>query len=579
MATPDIAPRASSSDAIEKSPTGIPGFDEITRGGLPCGRVTLLLGGAGTGKTVFALQTLVNGARAYREPGIFVAFEEDTRQIVANAATFGWDIPALERERLFFLDARLSPVVVQSGDFDLAGMLAALTAKVRDMGAKRIVLDGIDVLLSLLGDAAAERREMHRLAEWLREEDLTGIITGKAENRETPATDGYGFMQFMVDAVVLFQHRLTDRVSLRTLRVLKYRGTGFSENEHPLVISGTGIDVATFGETRLHHQASNERIPTGVARLDNMLGGGYYRGSGVLITGVPGTAKTTLVAACTNTTCSRGERALYVSFDEAVNPLVRNLNSVGIDLGSHINAGLLDFYAVRTESRGAEEHLLDIKNRIRAFEPALLVIDPISALGKTGGTVAASHASLRLLDFAKANGITVLCTSLVHGNEPSDESTAVQISTIADTWIHVAYLVKGGERNRTLTVVKSRGMKHSNQVREMILSGEGVTLADVYTAGGEVLVGTARWEREQQTREDERRRHAEVERRRAQLQLAEAEIKARIAALEHELAARRTEFEVDATAEMSLASRQEARDAAIRQLRGADDGGIPGIDE
>src|SRR5918992_791238 len=266
MATPDISPRVSSTDAIEKAATGIPGFDEITRGGLPCARVTLLLGGPGTGKTVFALQTLVNGARAYREPGVFVAFEESSRQIVANAATFGWDIPALERERLFFLDARLSPVVVQSGEFDLAGMLAALSAKVRDMGAKRIVFDGIDVLLSLLGDPSAERREVHRLAEWLREHELTGMITGKSENRETPATDGYGFMQFMVDAVVLFQHRLTDRVSLRTLRVLKYRGTGFSENEHPLVISGKGIDVATFGETRLHHQASNERVSTGVDR-------------------------------------------------------------------------------------------------------------------------------------------------------------------------------------------------------------------------------------------------------------------------------------------------------------------------
>lgn len=570
MANPDIAPQASSTDAIEKSPTGIPGFDEITRGGLPCGRVTLLLGGPGTGKTVFALQTVVNGARGYREPGIFVAFEENSRQIIANASTFGWDIPALERERLFFLDARLSPLVVQSGEFDLGGMLAALSAKVRAMGAKRIVFDGIDVLLSLLNDPAAERREVHRLGDWLREHDLTGIITGKAENRETPATDGYGFMQFMVDAVVLFQHRLTDRVSLRTLRVLKYRGTGFSENEYPLVISGTGIDVATFGETRLQHPASNERVSSGVERLDTMLGGGYFRGSGVLITGVPGTAKTTLVAAAANATCARGERALYVSFDEAVQPLVRNLKSVGIDLAPQLDAGLLQFYAVRTESRGAEEHLLDIKNRIRAFSPSLLVIDPISALGKTGGTVAASHASLRLLDFAKANGVTVLCTSLVHSNEPSDESTSVQISTIADTWIHVAYLIRGGERNRTLTIVKSRGMQHSNQVREMILSHEGVTLADVYTAGGEVLVGTARWEREQQIREEERRRQAEAERRRAQLEHAEAEITARIAALERELAVRRAELDLDATAERGLASWQEAHDEAMRRRRGAD---------
>jgi circadian clock protein KaiC len=438
------------------------------------------------------------------------------------------------------------------------------------MGAKRIVFDGIDVLLTLLNDPAAERREMYRLADWLREHKLTGMITGKADDRENPVADRYGFMQFMVDAVVVFQHRLTDRVSLRTVRVLKYRGTGFSENEYPLVISGDGIDVATFGEMRLRHEASTERVSSGVERLDTMLGGGYYRGSGVLITGVPGTAKTTLSAACADATCARGERALYISFDEAVEPVVRNLRSVGIDLAPHVKDELLAFHAVRTESRGAEEHLLDIKNRIRASAPSLLVIDPISALGKTGGAVAAAHAALRLLDFAKAQGITVVCTSLVGSNEPTDESTSVQISTIADTWIHLAYLVKGGERNRTLTIVKSRGMKHSNQVRELILSDQGITLADVYTAGGDVLVGTARWEREAEQRERERRRRAEVERKRAQLEYAEAEIKARIAALERELAARRAELDVDDTHERDLAGRRREDEAAVLRLRGAD---------
>jgi len=570
MATPDISPRTPPIDAIEKAPTGIPGFDEITRGGLPCARVTLALGGPGTGKTVFALQTPVNGARAYREPGIFVAFEENTRQIVANAATFGWDVPALERERLFFLDARLSPAVVRAGEFDISGMLAGLAAKVRDMGARRIVFDGIDVLLSLLDDPAAERREMYRLADWLREHKLTGLITGKADDREKPQTDRYGFMQFMVDAVILFQHRLADRVSLRTVRVLKYRGTGFGENEYPLVISGNGLDVATFGDPMLRQEASTRRVSTGVERLDTMLGGGYYEGSGVLITGVPGTAKTTLAAACVNAACLRGDRALFVSFDEAVGPLVRNLRSVGIDLRRHIDAGLLDFYAIRTESRGAEEHLLDIKNRIGSCDPRVLVVDPISALGKTGGNIAASHASIRLLDFAKARGTTVVCTSLVHGNEPLEEATAIQISTIADTWLHVAYLISGGERNRTLTVVKSRGMRHSNQVRELTLSDEGIGMADVYTAGGAVLVGTARWEREAEEREDERRRAAEVERKRVQLEYAEAEIKARIAALERELVVRRAELEADAAGERDLRSRQRSRGETLRELRGAD---------
>jgi circadian clock protein KaiC len=541
---------AAASDApIEKRRTGIAGFDEITGGGLPAGRTTLVLGAPGAGKTVFALQCLVNGARLDREPGIFVAFEENTRQIIGNAATFGWDLPALERDHLFFLDARLSSTVVQGGDFDIDGMLAGLAAKARKMGAKRIVFDGIDVLLTILNDPAKERREIYRLHDWLHESGMTAIITAKAYEADRISSERYAFMQFMVDTVVAFHHRMVDRVSLRGVRVVKYRGSGFSENEFPMVISSTGVQVPVFEPAALDYQVSSERVPSGVPRLDTMLDGGYYRGSGILISGAPGTAKTTLAGSFLLAGTRRGEKGLYVSFDEASSQIVRNLGSVGLDLQTPIDAGLLDMYSVRTESRSAEEHFMAVRDRIQETQPRHLVIDPISALNKTGGSIAAVHGSLRLLDYARCHGITVVCTSLVAAEDAFSETTQTQISTIADTWIHLAYVVHGGERNRTLTIVKSRGMPHSNQVRELVLSNDGVTLTDVYTAGGEVLVGTARWEHEARRREEESRRTAERYARRA--------------ALEREL------DEINAE-ELQWAGRREADARDLRRLRHAD---------
>lgn len=524
---------------LQKAPTGIAGFDEITGGGLPKGRTTLVIGSPGAGKTLFALETLVNSARAHEESGIFIAFEENSRQIIENAATFGWDLPALERDKLFFLDAKLPSTIVQSGDFDLTGILAGLTAKAGEMCCKRIVFDGIDVLLTLLNDPVAERREIFRLHEWLLETETTGIITAKADVNDRLSSERYAFMQFMVDCVVQLHHRLSDRVSLRGIRVLKYRGSGFAENEFPLVISSSGMEVATFGVDELDHAVSAERVSTGVERLDTMLDGGYYRASTALVTGAPGTAKTTLGGAFVEAACGRGEHALYVSFDEAADQLVRNLASVNIDLQPHRDSGLLHMYSIRTEVMSAEAHFIKVKALIREHAPRCLVLDPISALAKTGGQIAAVHASLRLIDYAKSQGITVFCTSLVSSSDALEEGTETQISTIADTWMHLSYVAAGGERNRALTIVKSRGMKHSNQVRELVLSDEGVTLADVYTAGGEVLMGTARWEREAEVRAEQVRLHAETERGRRELELAEAEVKARIATLQRELEARR----------------------------------------
>ena len=554
---------------IEKTATCIEGFDEITGGGIPKGRVTLVVGGPGAGKTVFALETLVNGAKRNREPGIFVAFEESSQQIIDNAATFGWDLEQLQRERLFFLDARLSPTVVQSGQFDLSGMLAAISSKAREMKATRVVFDGIDVLLTLLNDQNAERREMYRIYEWLQSEGLTGIITAKAADTDRASTERYAFMQFMVDCVTLLQHRLNERVSIRTVRVTKYRGSGFAENEFPLIISKNGIRVSTFANGK-HVDASTERISTGLDRLDTMLGGGYYRGSSVLISGAPGTAKTTLSASCAMAACQRGERALVVTFDEGASQYIRNLRSVGMDLQPCVDAGLLLISSSRSESQGAEEHLLEIKELIDRHDPAVLVIDPISALIKTGGHIAASHASVRIMDLAKSRGITTIITSLVASDTPEEEGTPTQISTIADTWIHLAYLIKGGERNRTISIVKSRGTRHSSQVRELLLSDDGMDLADVYSAGGEVLVGTARWEREQEEQDAERRRRAEINARRRQLQLAEAEIAARMTTLQRELEARRAEIDQVDQGEKDRIQRRDESHAGVLSRRKAD---------
>ena len=554
--------------SLEKAPTGINGFDEITGGGLPKNRTTLIIGAPGAGKTIFALETLVNGARSSGEAGIFIAFEENAKQIVENAATFGWDLPALERDRLFFLDAKLPPTIVTSGDFDLSGILAAISQKAGEMSCKRIVFDGLDVLLNLLNDPVAERREVYRLHEWLLESGTTGIITAKAEGATGLLSERYGYMQFMVDCVVSLHHRLVDRVSLRGLRVLKYRGSGFSENEFPMILSSGGIEIATFGTSEMSHDVSTERISTGVERLDKMLDGGYYRISSVLVTGAPGTAKTTLAGSFAAAACQRGEVVLYVSFDEAADQIVRNLASVGIDLQSGRDAGLLNMYSIRTEVMSAEAHFIELKTLICNLKPRCMVLDPISALAKTGGQIAAVHASLRLLDYAKAEGLTVFCTSLVSETDALAESTQTQISTIADTWIHLSYVVRGGERNRALTIIKSRGTKHSNQVRELILNSDGVSLTDVYSAGGEVLMGTARWEKEAEVRTEENERRVRNERARRELELAEADIGARIVALQHELEARRTEL---AVVEAESASReQDVGDAheTVRRLRG-----------
>ena len=563
-----------------KSATGIAGFDEITGGGLPSGRTTLVVGGPGSGKTLLSLQFLVHGATHGKEPGIFVAFEESSARIMENAENFGWHLPSLRRrDRLFFLDAQPVADMVQSGTFDLGGMLAALGAQVDLMKARRIVFDALDVVLALLPDTAARRREAYRIHEWLLARGLTGLITAKSGGEEASA-DGehaFGFMQFMVDCAVILDHSVMLGVSQRNLRVQKYRGSAFAENELPFLIGATGVEVATvptLGLTRA--KVITERVSSGVTRLDTMLGGGFYRGSTILVTGFPGTAKTTLASSFAQAACRRGERTLFVSFDSDPNEVIRDLGSVGIRLAPQVKGGVLRMASARNITGSAETYLMRIKTLATAHKARCLVIDPVSMWSKSGSDQAAHSVTERLIDWTKAKGITLVCTSLLDEmSSQLDGGASFQISTLADTWIHLSYVVQAGERNRGLSIIKSRGTAHSNQVRELVLSDSGVTLADTYTAGGEVLMGTLRWQKESAELAAAEVTEVAGKLKRVRLDAEEAELEVRVRSLQIELEAKQVEKALLAQANRGGAGELSQGRTRMDELRGAD-AAVPG---
>ncbi len=551
--------------------TGIEGFDEILGGGLPRGRVTVMVGGPGSGKTIFALQTLVAGARDDGEPGILVAFEESAEQIRQNARSFTWG-RALERPggKVEILDARLDESVVHGGDFDLLGLLAIVGARAKALKARRIVLDGVDVLLAHLSDASLARREVFRLRDWLNASGFTGILTAKAVGDGDRPSDDYAFLQFMSDCVVTLRHTMVGGTALRGLRVAKRRGCAHSANDYPFTIGAEGIRIGTTSESELHHPVFRQRLSSGVERLDAMLGGGYYRGSATLITGAPGTSKTTLAASFAEACCRRRERTLFVSFDEAPEQIVRNVGSVAVSLAPLVSNGTLRMCSLRSRTASAEAHVLRVTSMLADHKARHLVIDPISALSQAGGEAVAEVAALRILDFAKLHGITVLTTSLLGNNVPLAEETPIGISTIADTWIHLTYVSQAGERNRALTIIKSRGTSHSNQVREMLVSSAGVTLADAYLAAGEVLMGTLRWEKEtEERREQETARRDAVERQK-EAELALAEANARMETVSRERALREaalTRLKSERAQDTTMHGRAERE---LQRRRGAD---------
>jgi circadian clock protein KaiC len=446
------------------------------------------------------------------------------------------------------------------------------------LGARRIVFDALDIVLALLPDPALKRREVYRLHEWLLAHALTGIITAKADADETNplGTQPFGFMQFMVDCAVMLNHAVVLGVSQRSLRVQKYRGSSFDENESPFLIGKNGFEIAVarpLGRGVLN--VSKERVSSGVERLDTMLGGGYYRGASVLITGFPGTAKTTLSCAFAEAACRRNERTLFVSFDADSNEVVRDLASVGIRLDTHLESGYLRMISARTVTGSAESYLVRIKMLAKEHDARCVVIDPVSTWTKSGDGLSAHGVSERLIDWSKAEGVTLLCTSLVDESTHRGQEgrTSLQISTLADTWIHLDYLVQAGERNRGLSIIKSRGTAHSNQVRELILSNDGVTLADIYTAGGEVLMGTLRWEKEGAERAANEAARSAASFKRVRLDAEAAELEVRIKSLQTELSAKQAENALLAHTALSHERELTRDDGRMRELRGADTAG------
>lgn len=531
---------------MQKITTGITGFDEASRGGFPAGRTSLIEGGTGCGKTVFMLQSLLQGPRARGEVCVFVAFEETPGQILENAQSFGWDVAALDPEGLIFIDAQPDLDLIRSGEFDIAGLLAVLEHKAVRRGATTVVFDALDRLLQLAGDDRVCIREISRLQQWLRKHDLTALISSKCRDAGDPVSFRLGTeqMQFMLDCVVTLDHRVHEGVSHRSLRIRKYRGSGFEENLIPFVIGPQGVDVASVvRQERDGDRAAAERISSGVADLDVMLQGGFFRASSVLLTGAPGTAKTTLCGAFANAACERGEKTVFISYDSRGEEIVRNLESVGIKLQRHIDSGVLAMVSMRAMQGSAESQLIAIRRLAEGHQARILIADPLSALSKVGNTTLAPSVAERLIDWAKSRDMTVMCTSLLDDSHDMAEATPLQISTIADSWLHLTYIVYAGERNRGLSIIKSRGTAHSNQVRELRLSGQGVQLEDVYSAAGEVLTGTMRWERERREAIAARESEVHAERDRLRLTSEAAELEAQMALMESRLAAKRHELE------------------------------------
>jgi circadian clock protein KaiC len=527
---------------LPKARTGIEGFDQMTRGGLPRGSATLVTGGAGSGKTVFGLQTLVNGAILFDEPGIFVAFEETSGRLRANAASFGWPLAELESQKFFFLDAMPATDAVTIGEFDLSGMLAVLSVKVQAMKARRIVFDSIDVLLQLLPGKLERQREINRLKSWLLDCELTAVITAKlywSEHAMSSETGALPYLPFIVDCVVALRHGVENGFSRRQVRVIKYRGSSFAEDEIPFIIESRGIEVVSTERPSTSSSLLIEKVSTGILQLDEMLYGGVFRGSTTMITGSPGTAKTTLSGAFAEAASKRGERTVYVAFDESSEEIVRNLCSVNIHLREYVDNGILRMHSEYGGSGGVEEHFRRIKNLVASQRATCLVIDPFTAFSNAGSTASAQAVAARLIRWVKSEGITLVCTSLPIASEPAFSGTILKITTVADTWIYLSFF-DGGERNRGLTIIKSRGTNHSNQVRELVLSSSGLSIAPPYTADGKVLMGAMRWQKERAEGEARARLSTEFERRSAAMDDEISDLDAHMQTLGRNLAAKRS---------------------------------------
>ncbi|MFB2893902.1 circadian clock protein KaiC [Aerosakkonemataceae cyanobacterium BLCC-F50] len=533
----------SDNNQLPKCPTGIQGLDEITGGGLPKGRPTLVCGTAGSGKTLIGLNFLVSGAVSYSEPGVFVSFEETPEELIQNVRSLGWDLKELIAQKKFLIDhIHIDPYEIEeTGDYNLEALFIRLEQVINAIEAKRIVLDTIETLFVGLSNETIVRSELQRLFRWLKSKGVTAIITGeKGENTLTR----HGLEEYVADCVIRLDQRIQNEISTRRLQIVKYRGSSHGTNEYPFLINEKGISVLPITSVGLDHKISTERISTGIPRLDTMLGGqGYFRGSSILITGTAGTGKSTISAHFAQATCLRGEPCLYLAFEEAPQQILRNMLSVGLDLNPFVEKGLLKFQAVRPTAFGLEMHLIQINNLINEFQPTVVIVDPMSNLVLGGNLLQSKAFFMRLIDTLKSQQITVMLTNLVTGSS-SLEHTEIGISSLMDTWLELRVNESSGERNRVLYVLKSRGMEHSNQVREFVLTSQGIELKDVYLGQGTVLTGTARNVQEAKEKAASLVRQQEFERKRRELERKQVLVRSQIEALKTQLENEEEEFKL-----------------------------------
>lgn len=546
---------------LKKVPTGIDGLDDITFGGLPQGRPTLVVGNAGSGKTMMAMEFIVRGATEYDEPGVFVAFEETPKDLSQNFASRGWDLKALQEQNKLAIDYIYieRSEIEETGEYDLEGLFIRLGHSIDKIGAKRIVLDTIEVLFSGLANEALLRAELRRLFRWIKDKGVTAVVTGE---RGEDTLTRYGLEEYVADCVIVLDHRIIDQIATRRLRIMKYRGSMHGTNEYPFLIEDDGISVLPISSLRLDHDVSNERISTGIPGLDAMMGNkGFYRGSSALVSGTAGTGKTSIAAGFVNAACKRGEKCLYFAFEESTHQIMRNMSSIGYDLAPWIEKGLLKFHAGRPTQYGLEMHLASMVKMVEQFQPAVVVMDPISNLIAIGQSNEVKSMLSRLIDYLKASHITALFTHLT-GGEQSDEARDVGVSSLMDTWISLRNFETNGERTRGLYVLKSRGIAHSNQVREFQLTNEGVRLLDVYIGPDGVLTGTSRVLQQVADRATTAARQQAKD-----SKLREMERKREL--LEAQISAMRAEFEASQESLKREIVLQEARDLALAEDRAA----------
>ena len=558
---------------MEKVPSGIKGLDVITGGGLPKGRPALISGGPGCGKTLFAMEFVIRGVTDYNEPGVFIAFEEKIEDLKKNFKSMGFDLDDLIKRKKLVLDHIFidRSEIEETGEYNLEGLFIRLGALIDEVGAKRIAIDTLEAIFSGFSNEAILRSELRRLFLWLKEKGITAVVTGERGDRTITK---YGLEEYVADCVITLDHRVVNQIATRRLRIIKYRGSLHGTDEYPFLISSDGISVLPITSLSLTHKAPTERIASGIPRLDAMLGGkGYYRGSSILISGQAGTGKTSLAATFVNAACGRGEKCLFMIFEESESQLTRNMRSIGIDLEPWVKKGLLKFHAVRPTAYSLEMHLSMMIRLIEESAPQVIAVDPISNLYPVGDDIQVRSMLMRLIDHAKSLQITALFTNLSADeatNAYALEATQMHVSSLMDTWLILKNVEGNGERNRAFSIVKARGLAHSNQIREFVLSGKGIQLVDVYRGSEGVLFGSARIAQEGRETANRVLRNEEIEGRQRELdrkrRIMENEIemlKEKFARDEDEI---RTQIENDVSREKAIENGQKA----IRIQRHAD---------